>query len=119
MEVPLWGRHSRSICRGTGLRDTKRNAGKKPDKNKKHRGTDKHKFPVEKRMNSEAAVHQKTSYTASDSFDSPVIYGVRVETSNPYHLVYIEHYGIIVLVPSKKVKKKFGHFQHFSIPEFV
>ena len=23
-------------------------------------------------------------------FDSPVIYGVRVETSNPYHLLYIE-----------------------------
>ena len=23
-------------------------------------------------------------------FDSPVIYGDRVETSNPYHLVYIE-----------------------------
>ena len=23
-------------------------------------------------------------------FDSPVIYGVRVETSNPYHLQYIE-----------------------------
>ena len=92
MEVPLWGRHSRSICRGTGLRDTKRNAGKKPDKNKKHRGTDKHKFPVEKRMNSEAAVHQKTSYTASDSFDSPVIYGVRVETSNPYHLLISKLY---------------------------
>ena len=25
------------------------------------------------------------------NFDSPVIYGVRVETSNPYHLLYIEN----------------------------
>ena len=25
------------------------------------------------------------------AFDSPVIYGVRVETSNPYHLLYIEN----------------------------
>jgi hypothetical protein len=31
-------------------------------------------------------------------FDSPVIYGVRVETSNPYHLLYIES-GIRFLRP--------------------
>ena len=28
-----------------------------------------------------------TLNTASAVFDSPVIYGVRVETSNPYHLL--------------------------------
>ena len=38
----------------------------------------------------------QTSYTASWVFDSPVIYGVRVETSNPYHLLYIEkHYEYV------------------------
>ena len=50
------------------------------------------KFPVEKRMNSEAAVHQKPLTQLPDSFDSPVIYGVRVETSNPYHLLISKHY---------------------------
>ncbi len=50
------------------------------------------------------------------SFDSPVIYGVRVETSNPYYLLYIEN--ILFFVPfigntfsistaSKKVKTGF------------
>ena len=61
-------------------------------RNKKHRGTDLKKFPVEKRMNSEAAVHQKPLTQLPDSFDSPVIYGVRVETSNPYHLLISKHY---------------------------
>ena len=50
------------------------------------------KFPVEKRMNSEAAVHQKPLTQLPDSFDSPVIYGVRVETSNPYYLLISKHY---------------------------
>ena len=31
------------------------------------------------------------SLTLGKAFDSPVIYGARVETSNPYHLVYIEN----------------------------
>lgn len=31
------------------------------------------------------------SLTLGKAFDSPVIYGVRVETSNPYHLFYIEN----------------------------
>ena len=40
-------------------------------------------------------------------FDSPVIYGVRVETSNPYHLLISKGYAIddsIVTVSRKKVK---------------
>ena len=43
-------------------------------------------------MNSEAAVHQKPLTRLPDSFDSPVIYGVRVETPNPYHLLISKHY---------------------------
>ena len=56
------------------------------------------------------------SFSLVLSFDSPVIYGVRVETSNPYYLLYIEN--ILFFVPfigntfsistaSKKVKTGF------------
>ena len=56
------------------------------------------------------------SFSLVLSFDSPVIYGVRVETSNPYYLLYIEN--ILFFVPligntfsistaSKKVKSGF------------
>ena len=44
-------------------------------------------------------------------FDSPVIYGVRVETSNPYHLLYIDRikfYNISLTAKASKVKKKTG-----------
>jgi len=34
----------------------------------------------------------KTRQNKLLGFDSPVIYGVRVETSNPYHLLYIEQH---------------------------
>ena len=51
------------------------------------------KFPVEKRMNSEAAVHEKPLTQLPDSFDSPVIYGVRVETSKPYYLLISKLYS--------------------------
>ena len=68
-----------------GFRDTK--GGSRSPGNKKHRGTDLKEFPVEKRMNSEAAVHQKPLTLLPDPLDSPVIYGVRVETPNPYHLL--------------------------------
>ena len=37
------------------------------------------------------------SLTLGKAFDSPVIYGARVETSNPYHLVYIENSFIFTL----------------------
>ena len=37
------------------------------------------------------------SLTLGKAFDSPVIYGARVETSNPYHLVYIENSQIFTL----------------------
>ena len=79
-------------------------------------------------MNSEAAVHQKTSYTASDSFDSPVIYGVRVETPNPYHLLISKHYiqnghlcpDVRILSGLKrKVKPKIERFTHFLVQVFV
>ena len=47
------------------------------------------KFPVEKRITPEAMPYE-TRGRLPVSFDSPVIYGARVETSNPYHLRYIE-----------------------------
>ena len=71
------------VGRDTDLRDTKK---------QKTPWNGLEKFPVEKRMNSEAAVHQKPLTQLPDSFDSPVIYGVRVETSNPYHLLISKHY---------------------------
>ncbi len=38
--------------------------------------------------------------------DSPVIYGVRVETSNPYHLLYIEmQYSIDMIMLTKSAEK--------------
>ena len=37
------------------------------------------------------------SLTLGKAFDSPVIYGARVETSNPYHLGYIENSFIFTL----------------------
>ena len=74
------------------LRDVKRNTSLPVIKKQKTPWNGLEKFPVEKRMNSEAAVHQKPLTQLPDSFDSPVIYGVRVETSNPYYLRYIEPY---------------------------
>ena len=42
----------------------------------------------------------------NSAFDSPVIYGVRAETSNPYHLRCIEHVSVIQLsdIPYKKIQ---------------
>ena len=34
------------------------------------------------------------AYKRDSAIDSPVIYGVRAETSNPYHLVCIEHLAV-------------------------
>ena len=39
-------------------------------------------------------------------FDSPVIYGARVETLNPYHLVYIEKLYINVINREKGESSK-------------
>ena len=36
------------------------------------------------------STHRYRSGEPKLNIDSPVIYGVRVETSNPYHLLYIE-----------------------------
>jgi len=46
-------------------------------------------------------------------FDSPVIYGVRVETSNPYHLLYIEK----VLNLQVKSNPKYDKCQVFDLDE--
>ena len=79
-------------------------------------------------MNSEAAVHQKPLTQLPDSFDSPVIYGVRVETSNPYHLLISKPYiqnghhcpdVRILTVLSGKVKPKIERFTHFLVQGFV
>ena len=101
--------------RDTGLRDTKK---------QKTPWNGLEKFPVEKRMNSEAAVHQKPLTLLPDSFDSPVIYGVRVETSNPYHLLISKRYiqngrfrpddGILSGLRAK-VKPKTERFTHFLL----
>ena len=78
-------------------------------------------------MNSEAAVHQKPLTQLPDSFDSPVIYGVRVETSNPYYLLISKHYiqnglssdkGTISVI-TLKVKPKIERFTHFLHQKIV
>ena len=49
-------------------------------------------------------------------FDSPVIYGVRVETSNPYYLLISKRYlvyGLRLAVKREKVKRVFLLFSHF------
>ena len=48
-------------------------------------------LPVEKGKNLKARL-VRDQKRLSDSFDSPVIYGVRVETSNPYHLLISNAY---------------------------
>ena len=55
---------------------------------------------------------RKFSFALSFVFDSPVIYGVRVETSNPYHLLYIESYiklsyAFSIPIAAKNVKSGF------------
>ena len=79
-------------------------------------------------MNSEAAVHQKPLTRLPDSFDSPVIYGIRVETPNPYHLLISKHYiqnghlcpDVRILSGLKrKVKPKIERFTHFLVQVFV
>ena len=70
--------------------------------------------------------------TASAVFDSPVIYGVRVETSNPYHLLIskclykrrggaspLPFHGLRLAVKRKNVKSVFLLFSHFCAFIFV
>ena len=54
-------------------------------------------------------------------FDSPVIYGVRVETSNPYHLLYIEKIcgfdsNKSISMTGKSQAEKFSDFTIFDSP---
>lgn len=39
--------------------------------------------------------------------DSPVLYGDRVETSKPYHLIYIDRYEIVGKAPSAELDAVF------------
>jgi hypothetical protein len=71
-----------AICRGTGLRDTKE---KSRTGKQKTPGNAQFLLPVE-RINPKARLLREQK-RLPESFDSPVIYGVRVETSNPYHLL--------------------------------
>ena len=109
----MWVRHFRFIFRDTGLRDTKESREYRvswyAEKQKTPRNGHQ-MFPVEKRMNSEAAVHQKPLTQLPDSFDSPVIYGVRVETSNPYHLRYIEIMFTFMVVAYQLMSEKSSMF---------
>ena len=126
MEVPLWVRHFRSICRDTGLRDTEEKV-QSPTKQKTPRNGQRH-VPGGEKNEFRSGSTSKTSYTASDSSDSPVIYGVRVETPNPYHLLISKLYiqngrhrpddGILTGINSK-VKPNFERFTHFLVQNFV
>ena len=119
MEVPLWVRHFRSICRDTGLRDRRKQ--KTPWNGQRN-------VPGGEKNELRSGSTSKTSYTASDSFDSPVIYGVRVETPNPYHLLISKRYiqngrfrpdGRILSGLRAKVKPKIERFTHFLLEIFV
>ena len=46
--------------------------------------------PTEGLTDAKTEITEDKKHYALGIFDSPVIYGVRVETSNPYHLLYIE-----------------------------
>ena len=117
-----------AICRGTGLRDTEQS----PTRGKqKTPGNAQFMLPVE-RINPKARLFREQK-RLPESFDSPVIYGVRVETSNPYHLlisnVYIGGRPGRLKQPFRmaasyhenpgKVKPKFLCFQHFFTLFFV
>ena len=127
MEVPLWVRHFRSICRDTGLRDTGEREIQVPKKQKTPRNGQRN-VPGGEKNELRSGSTSKTSYTASDSFDSPVIYGVRVETPNPYHLLISKRYiqngrfrpddGILSGLRAK-VKPKIERFTHFLLEIFV
>lgn len=59
--------------------------------------------------------HQPPANSISDRFsvrcyfDSPVIYGIRVETSNPYHLIYIENLSCFEKSIANSEEKNNGH----------
>ena len=60
--------------------------------------------------------------SVSAVFDSPVIYGVRVETSNPYYLLISKRYlvyGLRLAVKRENVKRVFLLFSHFYDINFV
>ena len=72
-------------------------------------------------MHQEGAKRQCPLYSTSS--DSPVIYGVRVETSNPYHLLYIENviqFTVLSYQPRReKSSALFRLFSHFLMQNFV
>ena len=135
MGVPSLKAAFPAICRGTGLRDTEQS----PTRGKqKTPGNAQFMLPVE-RINPKARLFREQK-RLPESFDSPVIYGVRVETSNPYHLLisnvyiggrpgrlkqpfrmaasYHEKPGKVKEKPGK-VKPKFLCFPHFFALLFV
>ena len=117
-----------AICRDTGLRDTKA-ISRRETKNTAERTV---YVPGGKEMNPKARLFREQK-RLPESFDSPVIYGVRVETSNPYHLLISNVYILcpsdriasafwddsILSIKPRKVKPKILCFTHFFTLIFV